>query len=108
MWIITERLLILFVVVIAVSQVLVPIMLDKPLFWLFRKKKTFIGEDNGPKTFDDTIENLKAEKIKTTKAKADLDAEIGEKVAKVTELTKPIEEKAQDPQTNTQQPTDGK
>lgn len=97
MWIIAERILLVLAIVVGVTQVLLPIMMDKPLFWLFRKKEKFLKEDP-KKDFDETVEYLKSEKEKTAKAEAELNAEIEEKVGKVIELKKASEGKPKDPQ----------
>lgn len=92
MWIITERLLALLLVITIIFQVIIPIILDKPMFWWFRKKEKFLGKD-APVTFDETIEHLKEERIKTAKAESELNAEIESKVDKINELRKPSEDK---------------
>lgn len=96
---ILERLAIALGIIILITQVLIPLAMDKPLFWLFRKKARKAFEEQQKKDFDETVEHLKEQKEKTAKAEADLNAEIAIKVEKVNELvTKPSEEKAKDPQ----------
>lgn len=95
MWMIVERVLIALAVVVGLTQVLIPIILDKPLFWLFRKKE-FVEKD--PKrSFEDTVEYLKTQKEKTARDREELDSQIEEKVFKINELKDPIPEKDKDP-----------
>lgn len=97
MWVVLERVIIWLAIVIMFTQVIVPILLDRPLFWLFRKKDKSEKTSN-PVTFDETVESLKERKVKLYEEGQELKSEIEEKVEKVKDLTKPIETKAQESQ----------
>ena len=90
---IAERLLLVLGIIIAISQILIPLAMDKPMFWLFRKKARAEFFNKEPvKSFDETVDHLKTEKEKTAKATADLDADIENKVNKVNELKNKTDE----------------
>lgn len=86
MWIIVELLSIFLALFIIITQVLIPISMDKPLFWLFRKKNRFL-EDIPKRSFNDEVEHLKERKAKVKSEANDVSSEIAKKVDKVNELT---------------------
>lgn len=87
MWIIIIRIAYALIALLLVTQVIIPLLTDKPLFGLFKKTKQPLS-DALKLSFDEAIERAAqiAEDAKQQKAKSD--ADINEKIAKVNNLNK--------------------
>ncbi len=84
MWPLTIRIIELLIVVIVFSQVIYPVLADKPLFWLFRKTKHEPAPEK--RSFDEEVEYLKQSKEQAATLKAKSEAEIAARAGKIDEL----------------------
>lgn len=87
MWLIIIRITYALIALLLVTQVIIPLLTDKPLFGLFKKTKRPLT--NAQKlSFDEAIEQAArvADEAKQQKAKSD--ADIDDKISKVNNLNK--------------------
>ena len=86
MWLIIIRIVYALIALLLVTQVIIPLITDKPIFGLFRKSKP--SDPTEKLSFDEELERAAriAEEAKKQKAKSD--ADIDEKIAKVNNLNK--------------------
>lgn len=87
MWLIIIRIAYALIALLLVTQIIIPLLTDKPLFGLFKKTKKPLSDDQ-KLSFDEAIERTAqiAEEAKQQKAKSD--ADINEKITKVNNLNK--------------------
>lgn len=86
MWKLILELSIIFLVLILISQVMFPIIMSKPMFWLFRKSVTIEETKSEKRSFDEEVEFIKNEKEKSEELRLKIENEIKEKINKVNNL----------------------
>lgn len=91
MWKIVLELSIVLLIALLLTQVMIPIIFNGQIFWLFRKSKNPIEIKEKPekdKSFDATIDYLAKQKARTEEERQKIENEIKEKINKVNNLNK--------------------
>lgn len=88
MWKVVQELLPILLIILIVSQIIYPIIVDKPLFWLFRREKKVDTNKPGYESFDDEVEKLNSKFDEKEKDLNDVVESIEDKAAKIAELKK--------------------
>lgn len=86
MWLIIIRLTYVLITLLLLTQVLIPLITDKPIFGLFRKSKP--SKPTEKLSFDEELERAARIAEDAKKQKAASDADIDDKIKKVTNLNK--------------------
>lgn len=86
MWKVVQELLPILLIILIISQIVYPILMDKPLFWLFRKEKKVDTSKPGYESFDEEVEKLSGKYDEKEKDLNEVVESIEEKAAKIAEL----------------------
>lgn len=87
MWKIAQELLGILVVIMILSQVIWPVLVDKPMFWMFRREKKKVSSKEGEAyDFDAEVEALDETLEKREKSLDEIMNEIDTKAERLNEL----------------------
>lgn len=86
MWKVAQELIPILIILFFLSQVVYPILTNKPTFGLFRRKAKKVEATKGHKNFDEEVEDLGNQYEEKEKSLEELISDIDEKAEKVNQL----------------------